>query len=573
MVDAPRLGRPDRNAEILRRNNAAARIPGLKLIVHAGLSDEAQDAISATLRFKNVIRVSSPKDVDQLPVSSTLSQKFLNWGSENLGAGLLLALRSRRQILFSDAPSPQAYISPRSGHLVICEKDNGIAQVIAANYAYSLRAGLYLIGGISAQMSDELLERLYDLYGDQSASATHKLEAIQKELRALCGEPSADFRSITFVTKALPFGVGFPEVPTTHLFSYPDLGVAIVNGFAAEQPGTTGTSVGVLVDPQHVEAREMETARQLLPLRGMFVRGYSGGGASARAFNQMLELFPYDFLIISTHCGDTTGQRRTYQFVDSAGQARTLVVDVALGLERTDEPELFGATEFFRFVSIDGVDWNDPHKADKIQIGTALQDWIDLIRKDKSFGPSMAERIGRVRGSAALKMHDFEVLPTPRSLANETTPIVINNACASWHRLAGVFTHANARAYIGTLFPVSDTEASEIVTGLLDKYFGEPLAAALWSIQRDVYAGGPRRPYAIVGVYPQLLRVAPSNVPQRIIRQLMAATRFWKSATTRPDYIGNEHRLMYAKDAIQYCTSELEGFLARYGTDHLEQPK
>lgn len=52
-----------------------------------------------------------------------------------------------------------------------------------------------------------------------------------------------------------------------------------------------------------------------------------------------------------------------------------------------------------------------------------------------------------------MMMADGNYIVMPRSLADEGTPIIINNACLSWHRLAGTFTFANARAYIGTLFP------------------------------------------------------------------------------------------------------------------------
>jgi hypothetical protein len=41
--------------------------------------------------------------------------------------------------------------------------------------------------------------------------------------------------SITFITGGLLLGCSVPEVPSTHLFKYPDLGIAMINGFAAEQ--------------------------------------------------------------------------------------------------------------------------------------------------------------------------------------------------------------------------------------------------------------------------------------------------------------------------------------------------
>jgi hypothetical protein len=91
-------------------------------------------------------------------------------------------------------------------------------------------------------------------------------------------------------------------------------------------------------------------------------------------------------------------------------------------------------------------------------------------------------------------MYDANYISLPRAIADEGTPILMNNACASWHRLAETYTYCNARAYVGTLFPVLPAEASEIVVKLLGKHFGKPLPTALWSAQREAYGNGGRMP-------------------------------------------------------------------------------
>src|SRR5262245_6867140 len=54
----------------------------------------------------------------------------------------------------------------------------------------------------------------------------------------------------------------------------------------------------------------------------------------------MLEHFPFDLLIIATHCGDSSSYRWIYQFTDSEGRPRTCVVDIAIGVARTDDPDM-----------------------------------------------------------------------------------------------------------------------------------------------------------------------------------------------------------------------------------------
>ena len=83
-------------------------------------------------------------------------------------------------------------------------------------------------------------------------------------------------------------------------------------------------------------------------------------------------------------------------------------------------------------------------------------------------------------------MYDHNYICVPQSLCPHHSPIIFNNACASWHRLAETFIFANARTYIGTLFSVTDAEAQEVANHLLDTYFGKPLAIALWRAQNDI---------------------------------------------------------------------------------------
>jgi hypothetical protein len=54
----------------------------------------------------------------------------------------------------------------------------------------------------------------------------------------------------------------------------------------------------------------------------------------------MMELLPYHLMIIATHCGDVDGFRWTYEFTDSEGMDRTLVVDIAIGIGRTNDANM-----------------------------------------------------------------------------------------------------------------------------------------------------------------------------------------------------------------------------------------
>ena len=228
---------------------------------------------------------------------------------------------------------PWSLSSSKNGHLVVCEDGEELAQVIAANYAFSIDAGLHLIPSVSQERADDLLQSFYEVYGrDTARSPSEAQQRIIEELIAICGPlPVPDGGSVTFVGQ-LPYGFAYPKHPSSHLFHYPDLGCAMVNGFAAEQEGTPGTGVVTLVDPGTTPAPEMQAVVQLLRPRGAFIRAYQSKAANVRNISEMFEHFPFDLLIFATHCGDSSGHRWTYEFTDSENIHRTLITfDPAAG--------------------------------------------------------------------------------------------------------------------------------------------------------------------------------------------------------------------------------------------------
>lgn len=558
------MTRPDADGEIVRRNNVAARLQPTRIVL-AGLSAEACDQFVGRFPAKKTLKISSLGELIAAGVVNAVAKnQTFTWGRNNIGVGLLLALRAKKLITFTDDSTPQSVVASQSGHLVVCEQGDQLAQVIAANYAFSLGAGFCLIPEMSEEETDVILDQLYGLYDHHEESPTDVLQAVRQSLRSHAANVSlAGIRSITFVTQKLPWGFAFPEVPTTHLFAYPDLGTCIASGLQAEQRGSPGIRVAMLIDPGEVNAGEIDAAVDALRSRSVFIRGVCSRAATVYEVTRAVELYPYDLLLVSTHCGDASGWRWTYEYTDSEGRDRTLVIDVAISVSVVPGSEKLDVMQFTRFVSLDGVDWNDSEKKKSLYVGTAINDYIERTRDPERLQPVKKELINRVVGSAALKMSDGNFIAVPRSLANYGCPIVLNNACASWHRLAGNFVFGNARAYVGTLFSVSDVEAQEVMTKLMAKYFGRPLAIALWHAQNDVYGDSPRRPYIIVGTHMQRLRATSSDAPVDIYKQLVTARDRWRRdlEKTGPS---EEQRHLTARDYASYLDKEAKGVYKRW---------
>ncbi|MBB4227994.1 hypothetical protein [Rhizobium mongolense] len=335
----------------------------------------------------------------------------------------------------------------------------------------------------------------------------------------------------------------------------------MVNGFARQFDSSVGTVVAALVDPAQTDAPEIAKVRQALFNRGSFVRTYEGGGASVRAISTMVDWYPYDFLLIATHCGDVSGVRETYRFTDSSGKERELVADSAPGIATTDDPEMLKVTVMSVFHSIDGVSWTDPEKDAKVEVGTAIKDWVTLTSEKKELKPVKSEQIDRVYGSAALAMSDFNYIAMVQTIAGYGNPVIVNNACVSWHELAGRFMYAGASTYIGTLVEVLPWEAEEVIVRAITKHYDKNLAHALWSAQRETYQSSIRKPYIVTGVYTSQLRPTTVDAPEYIARRILGMMQVLSRRRHGPasDYARKE-----LADTLKYYQREFEHLVRAY---------
>lgn len=162
VMDGPRLTRADGNSEIVRRINTIARSDVEKTLL-AGLSAESEAAMLERLPKKHG-RVVSSADVAALATDAARAGRPpLKWGADRLGLGVLTALYSGQLIEFSDEQSSRQAVPSKFGHVVICEAHEPLAEVIAANYAYALNAGLHIFDETDAVESQQLLEAYYSI--------------------------------------------------------------------------------------------------------------------------------------------------------------------------------------------------------------------------------------------------------------------------------------------------------------------------------------------------------------------------------------------------------------------------
>jgi hypothetical protein len=498
VIDSPRMARPDWTNEVIRRSNALLKCQ-LRRVVFADLTADRVQHLSRDLPDQTCISVTSSNEAATAlkgwikpPVGTMI------WGNDNLGVGLLLARRQKKRLQTGkEFSSTELFVSGGTHFLIACEAGNELAQIVASNLAFATCATFLVIPQLTHEEREEWLTEIYSFGG-----VTERFVAIRDRARNKL--PSVEFeryREVLFVTDGFPWGVAMPQCATTHMFTYPDLGRCVIEGMWASQYPSRGGRNALLIHPQQVEGSEIKAIGRALYKNKTLVRIHAGAQASVANINLLTETLPFDVVVISTHTGDAPGERATYEFRDSEGLRRRLVIDHAVGFGYDQKTDKVLVQQFQRFHELDGVNWADRAAKANLYVGTAIESWVALGDiQARSEYKTVSEKIPRVIGSMALQLHDGLWLPAMQGFSPSCSPVVLNNGCSSWHELSKRFSFAGARAYVGALFPITEIEAQELGVAIFCAHLGQSLSTALWKSQTAVYGKQGRRPYAMFGL-------------------------------------------------------------------------
>jgi hypothetical protein len=499
VMDGPRMLRNDSDNEVVRRRNAMIKT-GARQVLIGSIHTSAVDGIRSGWADCSVSDIYDEHAQALRGVVKRPAGAF-RWGPDNLGVGLYQARLARLEFHPDLETSPSQNVVEMGTHLLVaCECGDPLGEVVASNLAFACGASFAVFPELPKGHREEWLEEMYAL-GDGGDVSGKFCDLVQRARSHLGQIDFMRYKCILFVTAGFPWGIAVPEATNTHMYRYPDFGRSVIEGMWASVSASRSARNALLVDPQTVEGSEIPAINNALLKNGTLTRVVRGPTATQKRVQLLFDLVPHDIIVISSHAGDAPGKRITYEYPDTDGRLRRLVVDRALGVSYDPFDEKYSVMEFNRFHSLDGVDWRDKVGKEALPVGAAITTWISMgetMERVRSIVDQQS--IPRVAGSMAMQLHDGVWLFASHGFPAESAPLLVNNACWSWHELSRRATFAGARGYVGSLFPITDVEAQEVGLALFGRYIGEELPRALWLAQRDIYGTSGRRPYVMVGL-------------------------------------------------------------------------
>ena len=290
VIDGPRMNRPDRANEVTRRLDAVRRT-GCEWLFLVGMGPRGTAAMKCgwdgAMEFPGYDELRS-----QLKGRVRLPREQLQWGAKNLGNGVYQARLQRKELVIATGcDSPNTLVSTGTHLLVACEAGDLLAEVAASNLAFAYGASYLVFEQMPQQKHRGWVEDLYAL-GD-GGDVTALLAEIAARARAhFDGYDLGRFKSILFVTGGFPWGIAFPEVPTTHMYQYPDFGRSVVAGLWASQSPARGARNALLIEPALVQGGEIDAIANALNKNRTLTRVLPHRAATISRVQHMMDLLP-----------------------------------------------------------------------------------------------------------------------------------------------------------------------------------------------------------------------------------------------------------------------------------------
>ena len=508
VLDAPRMKRPDASNEVIRRVNVLALLHSKK-IIFAGLRLEEKLGLLSSIPLNKIINIQNEDDLlsfERLFSNDVEFKGNIHCRRDDIALGLLLAKYGRKRLIIDDNAGP---INEREldkytekNHLVMLDDRHEIAPIVAANYAFMLKAKIKMLPPLLEQESESVYEDIMDSgivrNSPRGEKSSRSLVSEQLKLESRVEFNKIEAKFITFFTKGYPYGYFFSNWPTTHIFSYPDVGLSVVRGLMqAKFP----TNIGLTIDPGFFQNSETKVVNKKLVNMGAFVKCLKGKDAKVYDVGLHLDVFPYDFLFICSHAGTADGEEITLEFLDRQGNKHEIVIEEAVGFGITDTgtgmDRQVEVKSHYGLIAIDGKDWQD--KTKKTPKGL-IEDFYNMDRSKWKI--IKRKNIPRVRRAVIIKMNDGNYIPMLHGIGGHESPLIFNNACVTFNEFSERFMFAGARAYIGTLTEVSSPYAknfAEVFFNNLD--YDKPIPLHLWETQMKLASNPQEHVYMHVGVF------------------------------------------------------------------------
>lgn len=427
-----------------------------EVVIFAGLNEE-QKSYFAKLPQKKIVHINSIEDINSYPD------------------------------IFSKSNTCKKIDSRRS-NIVVIEDEEDLSTVIAENLAHSINADILLVKKTKNHLSNQIAKYIYKWQKQGKYTSYIKIENLVKE--RVGNVDFSKYETATFFTNGLPYGLILDNpIPFCYVHKKAREDVIILNSIIYSQK-SFGTAISFAI--KEFILSEPKGVSEILKRTGFFPIELFSLKATAFNFENYASHIPYDILHISSHGGiKTSGYYVKQNFNDRSGNKHTVEyyeVPTFTGLPLDDSGDIGVYTKYI-YLKLDNSVWMSEELESKRIPSYVFIDMFRSISKKRDSKKIQRQLVeDPIIDSATVACTDGPHQGQLHCVAGQHSPVVFNNSCWSWSEISTFFISGGARSYIGTLWEIRDSIATEAAIKFYEDILEKEktIAESVWEINKNI---------------------------------------------------------------------------------------
>jgi hypothetical protein len=511
-------------------NNILATIGGCEYLIFAGLSEDQKTYLDF-IKNPNIIEIGNINDVDFLLSPFHENCEFMECKSSELLVGLALALRKNLILKFNEFADSLTIANDKTEGIVVIEERNYVESIIAVNYAYSVNAAIHIVSlkdDFNNSKILDLIER-WKFEGRKNCG-----DQIQQIVLGRIGTIDfSNYKWSTFFTYGIPYSMGIKnEIPCSYVRLKSWIEFFVMNSLIVEakqrminKPRFGGA---IVFSPQFFEDEETNSVNSILETNNFFTKKLIGSSASINGLDMHLKEFPFDILHICTHGGKLQGWTAEQNFVDRFGKQHTVTYDEVFSVAKGRKIDEVRLSRKWFPKKLNGFAWNSTELHDQNYPSTLNFDMFRAIHEAESKDKKISNK-KLIPNSCFIECTDGFHQGMVRFIASHSSPIIFNNSCWSWFDMAETLLESGVRAYIGTLWAISNIGAIKFANEFYQKVFEKPIINSVHDSLLQLKNSGDEDIYVYWGLHFTTLasETRRLNGEIKICTQLLTSYHQW----------------------------------------------
>jgi hypothetical protein len=469
-LDPHHLSRTRAQAFNIQVHNCMKRLRKCENIILLGLTNEQKSYLTFLGNY-NVIELDSIQAVEAFLGPFTEKTKYFPCRLEDVLEGLYYAVKNDFLLQIDDAAPSIVKGDKKQNGLVVLEKIDRVASIIAVNYALCSDCNIEVIqtSELNHREITYLIEGWQEgnqnSYSDLSAALYKGVEYID----------FSEYKYAVFFTNGAPYSLVLNNIiPFCHVHYRLSIDFFVFNAIHFERQEEIFSAI--VFSPEEFEDEETMHIVEKIEENNYYVRKLIGDTATAANLDNHVQHYPYGLLHICSHGGEVEGAYITEEFTDQDGNTHIVEYDEVVSFAPEEGEKKIKVTTKMIWRKFDGLPWRGKELKAKNYPHYVYSDMLNALKQERKKDRT---RRRKIPNSCAIKCSDFNYQAMFNHIAAGQSPIVFNNTCWSWSDIADSFIAVGSRAYIGTLWEVKNEIATKVAKRFYDRIFTTSILDAL----------------------------------------------------------------------------------------------